>query len=89
MILTATFKSKGREYSLSLDTKKPGRNYEDENYAEWFVTAKDKRILEVTVWKDDSGNFTDDATVEVYANKGVFEDGLLLDRKHIKVRKGS
>ena len=85
MILTATFKSKGRAYSLSLDTEKPDRNYEDENYAEWFVTANDGRVLDVTVWKDEQGRFTNDGIVEVYKNYGAFEDGTFLDKKSIKV----
>lgn len=87
MILTTVFKSKGREYSLSLDTEKPDRNYEDENYAEWFVTGNDKRILEVTVWKDVAGRFTTDGVVEVYKNKSDFEDGQLLDKKSIRLKK--
>jgi len=84
MILTATFKSKGREYFLSLDTDKPDRNYDDENYAEWFITAENKHILEVTVWKDSHGRFTKDGTVEIYANMGEFEDDKLLDKKSIR-----
>ena len=84
--LTARFRSKGREYSLSLDAACPDRNYDDENYAEWFVKAEDGRILEVTVWKDGLGWFTQDGTAEVYADKGAFEDGLLLDKKHIKLK---
>lgn len=86
MILTTTFKVKGREYSLSLDTDKADRDYEDENYAEWFVTAEDKRILEVTVWKDTHGDFTSDGIVEVFKNRREFEDNLLLDKKSIKVK---
>lgn len=86
MILTATFKSKGREYSLSLDTEKPDRNYDDENYAEWFITAQDNRILDVTVWKDCKNQFTKDATVEVYKNAGDFEDDLVLDKKNLRLR---
>lgn len=86
MILTTVFKSKGREYSLSLDTEKPDRNYEDENYAEWFITTEDERILEVTVWKDAQGTFTSDGTVEVYKNKSDFEDGRLLDKKSIRLK---
>ena len=85
MILKATFKSKGRVYSLSLDTDKADRNYDDENYAEWFITADDKRILEITVWKDALGRFTHDGTVEVYKNQGDFEDNMLLDKKYIKL----
>lgn len=85
-ILTTTFKVKGREYSLSLDTDKADRDYEDENYAEWFVTAEDKRILEVTVWKDTHGDFTSDGIVEVFKNRREFEDNLLLDKKSIKVK---
>lgn len=85
MILTTTFKSKGREYSLSLDTDKADRNYDDENYAEWFITASDGRILEITVWKDAQGRFTHDGTAEVYKNKGDFEDNMLLDKKEIKI----
>ena len=85
MKLTANFKSKGGVYSLSLNTDKPDRNYDDENYAEWFVTADDGRILDVTVWKDGSGRLTNDGTVEVYADNGDFEDGLLLDEKPIKL----
>ncbi len=87
MILTATFKSKGKKYSLSLDTDRPDRNYEDENYAEWFVTADDGRILEVTVWKDANGLFTSDGTVEVYSSNSAFEDGFLLDKKYVRLRK--
>ena len=86
MILKTEFKSKGREYSLLLDTDNPDRNYEDENYAEWFVTADDGRILEVTVWKDAQGRFTHDGTAEVYKNKGDFEDYMLLDKKEIKIK---
>lgn len=88
MILATTFKSKGREYSLSLDTDKPDRNYDDENYAEWFIKSDDGRILEVTVWKDELGRFTNDGTVEVYENEGEFEDNLLLDKKGIKLGRG-
>ena len=85
MILTATIKVKGREYSLSLDTDKADHNYEDENYAEWFIHPKDGRILEVTVWKDNKGRFTHDGIVEVYENQGDFEDGMLLDKKNIRL----
>lgn len=88
MILATTFKSKRREYSLSLDTDKADRNYDDENYAEWFIKADDGRILEVTVWKDELGRFTNDGTVEVYENEGEFEDNLLLDKKGIKLGRG-
>lgn len=85
MILTTNFKSKGKKYSLFLDTGKPDRNYDDESYAEWFITAEDGRILDVTVWKDWQGRFTNDGTVEVYENEGAFEDGMLLDKKAIKL----
>ena len=88
MILATTFKSKGREYSLSLDTDNADRNYDDENYAEWFIKSDDGRILEVTVWKDELGRFTNDGTVEVYENEGEFEDNLLLDKKYIKLGRG-
>ena len=87
MILTTAFKSKGREYTLSLDTDKADRNYEDENYAEWFITTEDERILEVTVWKDEQDRFTNDGMVEVYKNKSDFEDGMLLDKKSIRLKK--
>lgn len=88
MILTTAFKSKGREYTLSLDTDKADRNYNDENFAEWFITADDKRILEITVWKDEQGRFTTDGTAEVYKNQGDFEDNMLLDKKEIRIRIG-
>lgn len=88
MILATIFKSKGREYSLSLDTDKADRNYDDENYAEWFIKSDDGRILEVTVWKDGFGRFTNDGMVEVYENEGEFEDNLLLDKKYIKLGRG-
>ena len=88
MILTTAFKSNGRGYSLSLDTDKADRNYNDENFAEWFITADDKRILEITVWKDEQGRFTTDGTAEVYKNQGDFEDNMLLDKKEIRIRIG-
>lgn len=87
MILTATLKSKGRVYSLSLDTDKPDRDYDDENYAEWFVTAEDGRVIDVTVWKDNNGALTKDATVEIYKNRNEFCSNLLLDKKQIKLKK--
>lgn len=85
MKLTATFKSKGIEHTIFLNTEFPDRNYDDENYAEWFITAEDKRVLEVTVWKDARGAFTTDGTVEVYKDIAHFEDGDLLDKKSIKL----
>ena len=88
MILTTAFKSNGRGYSLSLDTDKADRNYNDENFAEWFITADDKRILEITVWKDEQGRFTTNGTAEVYKNQGDFEDNMLLDKKEIRIRIG-
>ena len=86
MILHATVRIKGRSYDLSLDTDKTDRNYADENYAEWYVTCADGRILEITVWKDGIGRFTRDCVVEAYRNKGDFEDGKLLDVKRIKAK---
>lgn len=86
MKLQTKFRIKGREHSLLLDTENPDRNYDDENYAEWFVTAEDGRVLEITVWKNEDGSFTCDGTVEAYKNKGDFEDGRLLDKKSIRLK---
>lgn len=86
MILTTAFKSKGTEYTLSLDTEKADRNYDDENYAEWFVPTDDGRVLDVFVWQDGCGRFTTDGIVEVYKDMGDFEDGMLLDKKGIRIR---
>ena len=72
MILTSTIKVKGKAYELSLDTLKADRNYEDENFAEWFIHPKNGCIIEVTVWKDNESRFTNDGTVEVYKNQGDF-----------------
>ena len=85
MMLQAKFRIKGQDYSLSIDTAKPDRNYDDENYAEWFVTAEDGRILEITVWKNTDGCFSNDGIVEAYRNNGDFEDGKLFDKKSIKL----
>ena len=87
MALTTTIKVKGREYSLSLHEKDARCNSDDENFAEWVVFTDDKRVLEVTVWKDGLGRFTSDGIVEVYKNKTDYNNGLLLDKKKIKVKK--
>lgn len=86
MALQTKFRIKGQEHSLLLDTEKPYRNYDDENFAEWFVTAEDGRVLEITVWKNTDGNFSNEGIVEAYKNRGDFEDGRLLDKKSIKVK---
>ena len=86
MALQTKFRIKGQEYSLSLDTTKPDRNYDDENYAEWFISAEDGRLLEITVWKNLDGSFSHDGTVEAYKNEGDFQNGMLLDMKKIKIR---
>ena len=83
--MVTSVKSKGKVYSLSIDQSKPDRNYDDENYAEWFI-EQDGRIFDVTVWKGADGQLTNDATVEVYTNQGDFEDGNLLDKKNVKFR---
>lgn len=87
MVIQTEFRIKGQAYSLLLDTENPDHNYDDENYAEWFVTAEDGRIMEITVWKNMDGSFTHDGIVEAYRNKHDFEDGLLLDKKIIKLWK--
>lgn len=86
MILTTTFKSKGRGHSLSLDTEKADRNEADENYAEWLVKTENWRVILITVWKDALGRFTDDGTAEVYRDMGDYRDGMLLDKKNIKLK---
>ena len=86
MALQTKFKIKGQEHSLLLDTEKPYRNYDDENFAEWFVTAENRRVLEITVWKNTDGRFTCDGTVEAYKNRSDFNRGMLLDKKSIKVK---
>ena len=85
MILQTTFRSKGGTYPLTLDAEKADRNYDDENYREWFVTADDGRILDITVWEDESGCVTKDGMAEVYASQGDFEEGLLLNKKSISL----
>ena len=87
MALQTKFRIKGKEYHLALDTTRPDRNYSDENFSEWFVTAEDGRVLEVTVWKDKDGSYSNDGEVEAFKNRNDFEDGLLLDIKHIKLKK--
>ena len=72
---------KGKAYSLPIDAAQPHRDKEDENYAEWVVTAADGRVFEVTVWKDGNGVLTDDASVEVYDNEDDRADRMLLDKR--------
>ncbi len=87
MTLHTKFRIKGQGYSLLLDTTRPDRNYDDENYAEWFVTAEDGRILEITVWQNPDGSFSGDGTVEAYMNRNDFNNGMLLDKKNIRLWK--
>ena len=86
MILTAIFKIRGREYSIALDTTTPVRCLDDENYAEWIITADDGRVLEVTVWKLPDGRFSNDGIVEIFGNWSDYRNGLLQDKKSIKIK---
>ena len=86
MTLQTIFRIKGHGYTMLLDTTKTDRNYEDENYAEWFVSAEDGRIFEITVWKNPDGSFSHDGIVEAYKDRSDFNDGMLLDKKSIRLK---
>ena len=85
-MFTTTFKIRGREYSLALDTAAPDRCLDDENYAEWIVTNDDGRVLEITVWKLPDGRFSNDGIVEIFGNWSDYRNGLLQDKKTIKIK---
>ena len=86
MVLETSFRVRGRECSLALDIATPVRCLNDENYAEWIVTADDGRVLEVTVWKLPDGSFSNDGIMEIFGNWSDYRNGLLQDKKSIKIK---
>lgn len=74
MIYTTIFNIGGRKYLLDLDTEKADRNYEDEDYMEWFVTFPDGIVLDITMGKLAAYPQVHEASLEIYNSMGAFED---------------